>query len=189
MNRLTPRIRQMSLAVLIATALLVLPSIQILQSIHSGRSTSVQLLHAERIAAALRAGIKSADLQSAQSSTEIFNRLLQEGSVTESMFYTPSFGPLKRRPNGDGTLQTEENSFALVIGLPEQPDAGTPTLFWDPKLRKEKQPRRRWTRPPRWLVVNAAGKASMVRISALQEWGQGSDFLPSVPGDQRVLHP
>lgn len=189
MNRLTPRIRQMSLAVLIATALLVLPSIQILQSIHSGRSTSVQQLHAERIAAALRAGIRSADLQDAQNSTEVFNRLLRDGSVTESMFYTPGFGPLKRRPNDDGTLQTEENSFALIIGLPEKPEAGTPILLWDPRLRKDAQPRRRWARPLRWLVVNAAGKASMVRISTLQEWGQDGDFLPSVPGDQRVLHP
>jgi hypothetical protein len=189
MNRLTPRIRRVALATLIVLALLVLPSIQIIESIRSGRSTAIQLLNAERIAGALRSRLSSADLQSAETSTDLFNRLLREGAVTESMFYTPGFGPLKRRTNGDGTLQPEENCFALVVGLPEKPDAGTPVLLWDPKLRKDKPPRRRWSRPSRWLVVDSAGKAAMVRLDAVQEWGRTNDFLPSLPGEQRLLRP
>jgi hypothetical protein len=192
MNRLTPRMRWVTLTLVIVLALLVLPAIQIVQSIRSGKNPGLQRANAEAIAKAVTDAIRRGELTPMpESSTEAFNLLLRRGIVTEAMFYVHGFAPLKRRPDGNGTLEPEENGFALVVGLPENPPPGTPVLLWDPELGKKGLPSRRLLRVRRWLIVDASGRASQPRTSTLSWWGKdaGSDFLPGVAGEQRLLRP
>lgn len=191
MHCLPPRARHAALALTIFLGLVVFPALFLTQMVRTGRSPRLQMRNAREIAAVLRSNVETGELEAAGSSTELFNALLQRAPLGEDFFFVPGFKPLKRRADGDGVLQVEENCFAVIAGLPEDAPADAPVLAWDPRLPEDRRIRRLPLARPRWLTVDGAGKVTIHKGAAPDWWlGRGEeDLLPEVPGVQRLLLP
>ena len=189
MNRLSPRLRKMTLAGTIFLALVVFPALSLLESIHSGRGASVQTWRARRMAKAVQEQARAQELTAAHTSTEVFNGLVKSGILQENLFFVPGQIPKKRQANGDGVLQSEENCVALVAGLPADAPDNLPILLWDPDPDAPVG-LRSLERPWRWLSVDGKGRVSL-QAGPPAWWKErtAEDLLPGVPGVQRLLRP
>lgn len=189
MNRLSPHTRKVTLAWTMALALVVFPALSLLEAVHSGRGISVQTWRARRIAQVAGKMAGSGKLAEAGSSTEVFNHLLQISNLQEGMFFVLGRNSNKRRANGDGVLQPEENCLALVAGLPAGAPDNLPVLLWDPASDAPSGLLGPAT-SGQWLSVDGKGRVTL-RDEPPAWWCErtAEDLFPALPGVQRLLRP
>lgn len=171
------------------------PAILLWKRVDSGQSANLLRRNARLIVRALetRGALLHRPAPPA-SSTAVFNDLIAAGLLRERDFWVPGFAPAKRRPDGDGVLQAEENPYVLVWGLDATAPADAPWIGTDPRLHRRDRP---WGKPrfarweAAWIVGEHGGRVHLRRRRPPAWWDrmEEPDLLPGVPGTQRLLTP